>query len=178
MKYVVALMVAFLAVSASTASAQQQQGDREVSVNVYYYRTVGSDFAFGVGSIQGKFGMFLTDRLELGVAPTISISTTSTTDFFTGETESETTTTLGSGFFGSYSFLTANARTVPYVGGQYYVQDLDNAGDTSSIGINGGAKHYLTEKAFLDGSANYLMSLADGSEGGILLFTAGIGFLF
>jgi hypothetical protein len=161
----------------TAAFAQQEKGDTEFQISGTYFTTVGQDNTFSNGFIQAKLGVFITDHLEIGIAPNISISTSSTTDFF-GETTSNTNVTTGAGAFFQYALLAGDARTVPYIGGQYFKSDLENSDDKGSAGVNGGLKFFVSEKAAFDFSGNYLFDLNEGSEGGLLLFAAGISFLF
>ncbi|MBK7256447.1 MAG: hypothetical protein IPI01_01190 [Ignavibacteriae bacterium] len=62
------------------AVAQQQKGDVELQFQGYYFRTVGSDLEFGSGNLAGKIGPYLTDWLQVGVGPTLSITTMTTQD--------------------------------------------------------------------------------------------------
>ncbi len=174
------LLIALMLVSCVPLMAQQQRGDVEIGLQALY--AADTEGNFGVGIIQGKLGSFFTDEIELGITPSLQISTFKTTsfDFQTGRTStsSQTTTTFGAGAFLTYSFLAKDATTVPYIGGQYYKPDFDNSDDKGSAGINGGLKFYLTTKAAFDISGNYIISLNEDATGGMLLFVAGISFLF
>jgi len=153
--------------------AQQESGDIELQIAGTYFTSVGTDFKFSSGFIQAKFGKYITDNLELGVSPNISITTTDT-----GFGDSNTDATVGLGAFFIYSFLLSDAKTVPYIGGQYFKSDLSEGDDNGSAGVTGGLKFFVTEKAALDFSGNYLFDLNKDTEGGLLLFAAGISFLF
>jgi hypothetical protein len=162
-----------LVLMATTGFAQQESGDIELQIAGTYFTTVGTDFKFSSGFIQAKFGKYLTDNLELGVSPNISITTIDT-----GFGDSDTDVTAGLGAFFVYSFLFSDAKTVPYVGGQYFKSDLSDGDDNGSAGVTGGLKFFVTEKAALDFSGNYLFDLNSNTEGGLLLFAAGISFFF
>jgi len=168
----------------SAASAQQERGDVELSISGLYLKSVGSDFGFSSGTVNGKIGFFVTDNFEIGVFPSLTISSTTTTRprfdsrgrIIGEEKETTTETTFGSGSFMTVSLL-ANAKTVPYFGGQFYIPDFDNT-DVSYAGVYAGSKFFLTEKAFFELSGNYLFAISEATEGGLLLFSAGFGFLF
>lgn len=166
---------------ASAAAAQQQSGDLELQLQGSFFTTVGSDVTNSVGTIAGKFGPFVTANIQLGVGPTVTIatSTTSAVNPGTGGTTSSTTTrvTVGTTVFAVYSFLLKDARTVPYVGLSYYKRDFSNTADRGWVGGNGGAKFFFTRKAAVDVSANYLTSLNADTKGGLLLFAFGLSFL-
>lgn len=178
MKRVMLFVVLVFFLSITATFAQPEKGDTEIQLSATYFTTVGTDFKFGNGFIQAKLGKYITDNLEFGVAPNISITITSTTDFFTGETESDTDVTFGGGAFFVYSFLAGDAKSVPYLGGQYFKSDFSNEDDSGSVGFTGGIKFFVTEKAAFDFSGNYLFDLNEDTEGGFLLFVAGISFLF
>jgi len=159
--------------STSTAFGQQEAGDIEFIGSLQYYTTVGTDYDSSSGSIRAKIGLFLSDSLELGVSPRIRISKTSGYDG-----DSETETTIGTGFFGMYSFLMGDSTIVPYVGGQVEINDIEEVGDTMSAGVGGGVKFYFSEKAFVDFNGNYGFPLWEDAEGGVLTLYAGLGYLF
>ncbi len=168
-------------VFATPAVAQQQKGDVELQFQGYYFRSVGSDLEFGMGNIAGKIGPYITDWLQVGVGPTLSITTTSTTTFnpttFQVSKSSETTTTFGSTAFLVASLLTRGAKAVPYVGAQYFKQDFSNTDDKGSVGINAGVKYFFSKKAAFDVSGNYLFTLNSEEKGGMLYFAVGLSFL-
>lgn len=169
MKKAIFVVFVSLFVSANAAFAQQEAGDMEIQIAGTYLTTVGTDFSFNSGFIQAKLGRYVTDNLELGVAPNISITKVQGQD---------TDVTVGGGAFAVYSFLAGDATTVPYFGAQYFKSDLSESEDNGSAGVTGGLKFFVTEKAAFDFSGNYLFDLNEGSEGGLLLFVAGISFLF
>ena len=139
MKRPVALSLLILLLATPSAFAQQEQGDVELQLAGSYTTSVGSeDFSFAFGNFQGKLGYFVTDGLEIGAYPSLSITTSQS-----GFSASETTTTLGAGVFLVYSVLTGDGTTVPYLGGQYFKADLDNDEDQGHSGINAGVKFFL-----------------------------------
>lgn len=171
------VVVAFL-LCAATALGQQQQGDVELGLQGSYYTTVGSDAEMQFGMVQGKIGWYVISTLEIGVGPLLTVMTMNT------ESGSETTTQFGGSAFPTYSFLARGAKAVPYFGAQYYIQDLiqedipDEYTDKGSLGFNAGLKYFFTRKAAVDFSGNYLFSLNEDAEGGILYFSVGLSFLF
>jgi hypothetical protein len=176
------LVVIVLMLICASAFAQQQRGDVELQFQGMYFTTVGSDFTFGQGTISAKIGPYITDNLQVGIGPTLSITTT--TDFsvgpaptFTLTEDTKTTTTFGSTAFLVYSFLMRNAKAVPYLGAQYFKQDFSDSDDKGSVGINAGLKYYFAKKTAIDFSGNYLFTLNEGQEGGLLMFAVGLSFL-
>ena len=171
MKTLLSCLIVVLLFAPSMLLAQQQQGDLELGFQGFYF--ADTEGFFSLGTIQGKIGQFFTDNLEVGISPSLSITTIST-----GTGDSETSSTFGAGAFLTYSFLSENATTVPYFGGQYYKSDFSDDEDSGSAGINAGVKFYFTKKAAFDISGNYLFSLNENAEGGLILFSFSLSFLF
>ncbi len=163
------------------AMSQQQRGDVELQFQGYYFTTVGTDFTFGSGSLSAKIGPYLTDNLQVGIGPTLTITTMTETTFdpatFQIKQDTKTTTTFGSTAFFVYSFLMRNAKAVPYIGAQYFKQDFSDSDDKGSVGVSLGMKYYFAKKTALDMSGNYLFTLNKDAEGGILFFAVGLSFL-
>ena len=175
-------VVLVLMLVAAFGYAQQQRGDVELQFQALYFTTVGTDFQIGQGTISAKIGPYITDNLQIGIGPTLSITTT--TDYTVGpaptyalKKDTKTTTTFGSTAFFVYSFLMRNAKAVPYLGAQYFKQDFSNSDDKGSVGISGGLKYFFAKKTALDISGNYLFTLNKEQQGGILMFAVGLSFL-
>ncbi len=149
-----------------SAATQQQAGDVELQFAGSYFSTVGTDLSISAGFLQGKGSYFFTDRVELGAFPSLAI---------TSDASGVRDYALGLGVFGSYSFLMENAATVPYLGFQWWKQDLD--ADVNWIGLNGGLKFFLSPQVALDVGANYLTDSSDMGQG-LVLFQTGLSFLF
>jgi hypothetical protein len=164
-----AIVCVGLIVLAVPAYGQQQAGDLELQFMGYYLRSVGTSYDFSMGTIQAKIGPYVTDHLQVGVGPTLSITTAG----------GSTTTTFGSTAFLVYSFLTRGGKVVPYFGAQYYKQDFsaDFTEDPGNVGVNLGMKYFFGKKTALDVSANYLFDLRKEAEGGTLFFAVGLSFL-
>ena len=163
---VILVLLAPLALAPAPVAAQQQAGDVELQFTGSYFSTVGADVSFASGFLQGKGSYFFTDRVELGAFPSLGISRAGSgvTDY-----------SIGLGVFGSYSFLMEDATTVPYLGFQWWKQDLD--ADVNWIGLNGGFKFFFSPQVALDVGANYLTDASDTSQG-LVLFQTGLSFLF
>lgn len=187
MRYILITILMFLLISLTCA--QQEAGDTELGLQGMYMTLTGTDdYDFSSGTINAKLGRYFSDHLEVGISPSITIITTTTTttkyEYFSyppyyrtyQETETKTNTTFGSGIFAVFSLLT-DAKTVPYLGAQYYKQDFDNEEDNGSMGINAGAKFFFTEKAAFDLSGNYLFSLNEESDIGIIMIAFGVSVL-
>jgi hypothetical protein len=142
----------------------------------------------GSGTIGGKIGPYISDHLQIGIAPTLSISTTSlvsrevdpATFQLIEKEESETNTRFGASVFLVYSFLSSGGKFVPYFGAQYFKSDfnLPFSEDRGSAGVNVGIKYFFAKKTALDFSGNYLWNLNPEVQGGTILFAFGLSFLF
>lgn len=167
---------------ATAAVAQQQRGDFEAQLTGFYFTSVGNDLGVSFGTIQGKLGYFFTDHFEFGVGPTFTVLTSSSQVFnpqtFVTTSESKTETDFGTTVFFVYSFLTKKAKAVPYFGAQYYKQSFKNTDDKGNVGVNAGIKFFFTRKAAFDVAGNYLFSLNEHEEGGLLYFSLGLSYLF
>jgi hypothetical protein len=175
------ILIISLLIALSTSSGQQQQGDIEAQLQGSFSTTVGADATSSIGTIAGKFGPYLTDNIQVGVGPTITIATTSNTSLQPGTTRlitsTETNVTFGTTAFVVYSFLLENAKAVPYLGASFYKRDFSNSDEKGWVGANGGVKYFFTKKTAMDMSANYLTSLNSDTKGGLLLFAFGLSFL-
>jgi hypothetical protein len=179
--YKYAIVCALLLVAAF-GFAQQQRGDVELQFQGSYFTTIGTDYTFGSGNISAKIGPYITDALQIGIGPTLSITTTTTTTvgpapLYALQQESKTTTTFGSTAFFVYSFLMRGAKAVPYLGAEYFKSDFSNSDDKGSVGISAGLKYYFAKKTAFDVSGNYLFTLNSEQQGGMLLFAVGLSFL-
>jgi hypothetical protein len=169
-----------LAVMTSAAHAQQEKGDTELQFVASSLLVLGDDTTY-FGNFSIKYGKFISDRIEFGVVPTVSITSFTNLVFdpvtMTFSSETDTEVTVGSGVFGTYSFLTEGARNVPYVGFQVYDQDLSVSDDPLGIGLNGGLKIFYTRNVALDVGGSYLFS-SDDTASGMILMQMGLSVIF
>jgi hypothetical protein len=164
MRRAITFFMMAVVLSAPAAFGQQEKGDVEVQVSFSVFKV--EDFTSGF--VQLKLGGFVSDNIQLGIAPSTQISSSQ------GETQS----TVGLGLFASYSFLMETAA-VPYLGLQYYVPDVERSDEFSTAGINLGIKYYFTEKAAFDLAGNILFSIQEEAENDqSFLLTGGISYLF
>jgi hypothetical protein len=154
--------------------AQQERGDVELQFTGTVLSTTGRQLTTTSGIVKAKVGYFVTDRVEFGVFPSLLFAETRVEVAGVSQTNRETR--FGLGAFGAYSFLAADATTVPYLGLQFYRIDLTDENETGWAGVNGGLKFYISRTTAFDVGANYLLGLGD--EGGALfLFQFGLSFL-
>lgn len=152
-------LVAFVVFAACTSAfSQVEKGDLNLSFNALY---TGMD-GMGMGQISGKFGYYLTQNIEAGVAPSIT--------FFKAGDESLTMPTLG--LYGTYNWLTEDAKLLPYAGASITFTKVLDEGRTG-FSLYGGSKYFITEKVNVDGGMQLLF--IDGSTAVVL--QVGIGFL-
>ncbi len=163
MKKILTLALITLAIA---AQAQQQAGDLSIQFSGNYSsvrtNTFGVEDKIYAGNIYLKIGKFFTQNIEMGLKPAIS---------FFGEpvrisandpnkTENKLRANVGLGLYGTYSFLTADAKFMPYGGAEINYTPL---GDYSSMNLGpyAGLKYFITEKINLDANVNYLINLAN-----------------
>ena len=173
------------------ASAQQRSGDVELQFYGMYFQTVGTEEYFGSGTIGGKIGPYLSDHFQIGMGPSLTITTMTQTNYaydpvtyqVTTTKETNTTTTFGTSIFMIYSFLTGGGKVVPYFGVQWFKSDFNKpiSEDNGSAGVNAGMKYFFARKTALDFSVNYGWDLnpveEGGTRGGTLMFAFGLSFL-
>ncbi|MBL7835401.1 MAG: hypothetical protein JNK18_15695 [Cyclobacteriaceae bacterium] len=152
------ILFAFVLFACTSAFAQIEKGDKNISFNALYMGTEG----FGMGTISGKIGYYFTQNIEAGITPSISI-----TKF--GD-ESETSPSIG--FYGTYNWLTQDAKLLPYAGAA--INFIKFADETQTgLGVYGGSKYFVTEAVNIDGGLQLLF--VDGNSA--FLIQVGIGFL-
>jgi hypothetical protein len=150
------LIPILLLLIASAAYCQVQQGDKNVTFALSYTSFDGTGF----GLFSGKFGYFVTQNVEAGIAP----------QFFFGQSLSA----FGTGIYGTYNFLTADAKLLPYIGGAFSFMTGDIK--STAIGAYAGTKYFVTDSINIDGGLNFSANL--GEVGGtIITFQLGVGFL-
>ncbi|CAN5675837.1 hypothetical protein BH23GEM11_BH23GEM11_07040 [soil metagenome] len=172
----VALMFLLVFAWGAPASAQQQAGDRELQLTGSVLAVTGQEEdSQALALLQAKVGYFLTDRVEIGAFPSLTY-TRVTVRTPAGDVQ-DSSTRLGFGAFGTYSFLAADAMTVPYLGGQAYRIDITNSEAQTWVGANAGLKYYFNRNMAFDMGGNAL--LGTGDAGGVLiLFQFGLSYLF
>jgi hypothetical protein len=169
------LCAVLLLVCASSARAQQERGDIELQFAGSFSSEVGGDDeASTVGMFQMKGGYYLSDRLEVGGYPSLLVRSTRRESG--GRSERETDATVGLGVFVVYSFLSADATTVPYAGAQVYRSDLGDPDSPDWFGVNGGVKVFLNRTTAFDVGGNFMLRF-DGGSSQLLLFQVGLSFL-
>lgn len=157
MKKLSLIVFAILATTA-IATAQVEKGDFNISGSLSFSKYKELD---GTGQFDAKGGYFVTQNIEVGATALILASG--------GETG------IGIGPYGAYNFLTQDAKLLPYVGANLF---LFSIGDISlnSVGVNGGAKYFITEAINVDAGITIQQSFGD-IEGSLFTARVGIGFI-
>ncbi len=148
----------------SHVHAQVEQGDLSATFNFSFLSIDGT----GTAIISTKAGYYINNNVELGASPLII---------------------LGSGFsqvnlsvFGTYNFLTADAKLLPYAGAslglivqsfQTGFSDVPETEANPSYGLYAGSKYFISEKLFADAN----MNLSGSGVGTIFSINLGVGFL-
>lgn len=152
-------LILALCISVS-AFAQIEQGDKNVTFSATYIGIEG--FSFGI--INAKLGYYVTQNIEVGAKPNIIIT--------------EESTDFGLGAYGTYNWLTQDAKLLPYAGAE--ISFLPVGEETiTTLGIYGGSKYFITERVNVDAGLNLQKSLSsDTFDGTVFIFQVGIGFIF
>ncbi|MGC4022385.1 MAG: hypothetical protein QM734_10765 [Cyclobacteriaceae bacterium] len=155
-------------------SGQQQKGDIQAQAQFSYTSMTvsvsGSSQTVSIGQLYMNASKFITDNVELGVSPILSFVK------YSGDSQ----TSLKFSAFANYSFLTDNAKLVPYAGGQLIVDtgaiDVDTGKQKTALGfgIKGGLRYFVTENINVDMGPSYSFY----SNTNLLIFNIGLGYLF
>lgn len=166
MKRILILLV--LLAASSSSFAQQQKGDFQLQAQASYFSNSFAGQSFSSGSLYLNASRFVTDNIEVGLSPFF---------FFSDQT------TVNLSFFGNYSFLTENAKLVPYAGVQVMLYNLGSDPDFSQVGFGfkAGIRYFVSEHVNVDVGPNIaFLSAPEGfTEGSTMFqFAAGLGYIF
>ncbi|HYF67315.1 MAG TPA: hypothetical protein VD884_04225 [Ohtaekwangia sp.] len=164
-----ALILIGIVFSACTASlAQQEKGDISLTFGGTYIGVKDNKS----GSFYAKAGYFITDNIEVGVRPNLTLG--------------EGMTMFGFGGYGTYNFLTSDAKLAPYAGAELNfntvsIEGLDGMSRTD-MGLYAGSKYFLTESLNVDAGLNLGFNIGnnygEGYEPGtVFMMQIGIGFI-
>jgi hypothetical protein len=155
--------------SATPALAQSKKGDSEVLLFGFVTMDPKAAGDSASGNFTFNYGAFFTDHAEIGGGPSINVS-----KGLNGGVDS----TMGVNFFLRQHF--GKAKTQPYIGGEVFVQDVENSDSTYLDGIFG-VKNYLSEHAAVDFKLAYGTSATTptfGERQQLLVFSVGLTVLF
>ena len=167
------LAVAAVALAPRSTYAYFEEGDKEITLSGTGAN--GNDFDGVTLGVNGSFGYFLTDNLELSVRQTI------------------TYTDIGS--FGGGSALNGSTRVAldfhfdlealqPFVGGNFGYVYGDAVNDTFEAAPEAGVKWFVNSTTFIFAMAEYQFFFDSGDDAsdsfsdGQFVYTLGIGFRF
>ncbi len=190
----IAALVCALLAAPSFASAQAERGDAEVAVGGSLFSIVSAATSFSSGQFNFGVGYFVTNRFELGFAPTIRISAQTTpaqqevrfgnTVLIPGSPGGTSwdvdagLTTKGQLFLGSQG-----SKVKPYIGAALTVQSFKTReGGTMADNLYSGAlfgvKNYLSEKTSIDVNTEFGFRASAPSEFQMLQVGVGFTYLF
>src|ERR1041385_5340454 len=155
------LLLLLFILSATAIHAQQKKGDIQFQGQTSYNSVTVSGTTTSFALIQLSGSYFFTDQIEGGVSPLMMLNK----DFAMSQLQ----------FFANYSFITSDAKFVPYAGAQIQTNSLKFAGETRSsvgFGIRGGIRYFITENVNIDVGPR--LSFGDQTT---FIFAAGIGVL-
>lgn len=148
-----------------------EKGDSEVQFAAFYILMMYKDFKMGNSTIQLSYGKFFTSRLQLGIAPQITMS------IFSDQAD----THISASAFVNYNFSSAS-RLIPYASAQWYQSDFSpkygDFSDYSYINVGVGLRNFFNQYAALNTSITYGFSLNPDNEGGFLTIMSGLSFIF
>lgn len=166
-----------------SASAQAEAGDKEILTFANVVSVIGSGFSSTSGNVFFNVGQFISDRMEVGGGPSITISRSSFDTGFGSGSSTETDFGVGVNGFVRYYFGEASATLKPYAGGELVVNKL-NVGDDESFADqvfasgSAGVKNYLTENAAIDFKGSFGVNPSNPGELQLFLFTVGLTYIF
>ncbi len=148
-----------------------EKGDSEIQFAAFYVLMIYKDFKMGNSTIQLSYGRFITSRLEIGIAPQITMT------MFSDMVETQ----FSASAFMNYNFSTAS-RLIPYASAQWYQSDFSPENgdfiDYSYLTIGVGLRNFFNQYAALNTSVSYGFSLNPDREGGLLTIMSGLSFIF
>jgi hypothetical protein len=178
MKKLFTLMLLFVT---AVCLAQQEKGDLSIQFSGNYVsqriKFDGGEFRTAGGNIYIKFGQFFTPNIELGVKPNVM--------FFLQPDENDSKkqklkTNVGFGVYGTYSFITADGKMIPYAGGEINYVPVGKE-STVNLGPYGGLKYFIKENINVDANINYNFNIGSSYEdrtadySGLFMLNVGIG---
>lgn len=145
--------------SVTAVHAQQKKGDFQLGGQLSYNSISSSGTTISFALIQFTGSYFITDQIEAGVAPLMMLNK----DFAMSQIQ----------LFANYSFLTSDAKFVPYAGAHIQSNSFkvsDQTQSSTGFGLRGGIRYFITENVNIDVGPR--VSFGDQT---IFIFSAGIG---
>ncbi len=156
----------FLMTVVSFASfAQQEKGDQVIRFFVNLNKQESSD---AMMNLNFKYGKFVTQNVELGISPALSLGGGSTILKLEG--------------YGNYNFLLSDSKAVPYIGANLGVITIETKGADESIsaftyGLNAGFRYFISEKVNVDTGLAYSAFTIEGVSSSSIDLNIGLGII-
>ena len=165
-----ALAIAAVALAPQSAFAYFEEGDKEITLSGSAAN--GSDFDGVSGGINGSFGYFMTDNLELSIRQTVTYTDIGVDASLNGATRI------------ALDFHFDLEALQPFVGGNFGYVYGDAVNDTFEAAPEGGVKWFVNSTTFIFAMAEYQFFFDSGDdaddsfEDGQFVYSLGIGFRF
>lgn len=144
------------------AFAQQEKNDLVIRFSGSYTQVEGEE---GDAVFDFKFGKFFTRNIEVGINPILSLAPTESIYLLAG--------------YGTYNFITSNAKLVPYTGVTAGALIIESSGietiTAGTFGFNGGFRYFISEKVNIDTGINYIRYELQDVGVGLLQVNIGFG---
>jgi len=169
--YIFGLVLVIVALSAVPAAAQAEKGDKSVSFNGMVMVFTGEGVTYEMGVVTAGLSYYATEKVEVGVAPVITI---------VGGADTDTAATFGFTTFGRYNFAAKGRKAVPYLSAEYWLYDHHDVKNFSALRFAGGAKYYVKRNIAFDFNAGYARNFfADEAwRINVIDFRFGIAYVF
>lgn len=161
MKKQLLVLAVFLVVVIIPVLAQQEKGDKVIRFSGSYSKVEGDD---GEAFFDIKLGKFITKNIEVGINPELNLAATESLYLLAA--------------YGTYNFITGNAKLVPYAGITAGALIIDSTGietiTTATYGGNLGFRYFISEKVNIDTGA--LLVNFQNKDVSVSLLQVNIGF--
>lgn len=141
-------------------------GDTEISFNGFVFTTVGTEYRTTTGNLFLAFGKYFTDKLLMGVAPGLTISSVAGQD--------EITTDFSGQIYLNYNF-SSTRPAFPYIRLSYYQYSFDfeyqDFIDLAYVQGGLGYKAFLNANIAWDTTITYGLNLGTPEYGNLMLMT-------
>jgi hypothetical protein len=167
--------------------AQQEKGDLAIQFSGNYYsqkvKFPGITDRSLFGNIYVKVGKYFTQNLEIGVKPNITFRLRKDYKIVDNKLkfDEKFITNVGFGIYGTYSFLSADGKMLPYAGAELNYVPVEKEA-TINLGPYVGAKYFITERINVDANLSLLLNLGSTYEesrdydiGPLFTYNIGIG---
>lgn len=169
--FIIVCCLCVFVVSPNFTYAQAEKGDKEILINGFLFAQTG-EYGFASITTFFNYGVFLTDSLQVGGGPSVTLSHMGGSDYF----ESETELSISLNAFVRKYFIKEGSKTAFYAGGEGYYYDVFREGSLLYLRPFVGLKYYFLKKAAFDANIGYGFGLKKGG-GGMFSGTFGISII-